>query len=83
MERLLGIIDKKIIETNEKEAPVSFQIEGHKPELMAKAAKMLEPKATFIDINMGCPVKKVLNAFFTCFRVSCIESSADSCKNST
>lgn len=59
-EGLMQNRDHKVIETNEKEAPVSFQIEGHKPELMAKAAKMLEPKATFIDINMGCPINKIV-----------------------
>ena len=59
-EGLMQNRDHKVIETNEKEAPVSFQVEGHKPELMAKAAKMLEPKATFIDINMGCPINKIV-----------------------
>lgn len=59
-EGLMQNRDHKVIETNEKEAPVSFQIEGHKPELMAKAAKMLEEKATFIDINMGCPINKIV-----------------------
>ena len=47
--------------TNEKEAPAAFQIEGHKPDLMAKSAKILENKATIIDINMGCPIKKIVN----------------------
>lgn len=42
------------------EYPVIYQISGHKPHLMAKAAKILEPKATMIDINMGCPVNKVV-----------------------
>lgn len=42
------------------EYPVIYQISGHKPHLMAKAAKILESKATVIDINMGCPVNKVV-----------------------
>ena len=45
------------------EYPVIYQISGHKPHLMAKAAKILEPKATMIDINMGCPVNKVVRGF--------------------
>ncbi len=60
-EALVQKPDCNITHTNEKEAPCSFQIEGHKPELMAKAAKILEPKATIIDINMGCPIKKIVN----------------------
>ncbi len=49
-----------IVKTETYESPISFQIEGHKPELMAKAAKILENKATIIDINMGCPINKIV-----------------------
>ena len=49
-----------ILETNDNESPIAFQISGHKPEIMAKAAKILEPKATIIDINMGCPIHKIV-----------------------
>ncbi|MFA7658748.1 MAG: tRNA dihydrouridine synthase DusB [Candidatus Gastranaerophilaceae bacterium] len=41
-------------------SPISYQLSGHKPELMAKAAKILERYADIIDINMGCPVNKVV-----------------------
>lgn len=51
-----NVIEKK----NEKSSPVSYQISGHKPELMADAAKYLEQFADIIDINMGCPVNKVV-----------------------
>lgn len=60
-EALVQRPDANITFTNEKEAPAAFQIEGHKPELMAKSAKILENKATIIDINMGCPIKKIVN----------------------
>ena len=52
-----------------EDLPMAVQIFGHEPEFMAEAAKMLEsgeykgcrstaiPSA--IDINMGCPVKKI------------------------
>ena len=60
-EALVQKSDTHINFTNEKEAPVSFQIEGHKPDLMARSAKILEDKASIIDINMGCPIKKIVN----------------------
>lgn len=60
-EALVQRPDANITYTNEKEAPAAFQIEGHKPDLMAKSAKILEDKATIIDINMGCPIKKIVN----------------------
>ena len=44
------------------EVPVSMQLAGCEPQRMAEAAKLNEQKgAAIIDINMGCPVKKVVN----------------------
>ena len=44
------------------EEPVSMQLAGCEPGRMAEAAKLNEQKgAAIIDINMGCPVKKVVN----------------------
>jgi tRNA-dihydrouridine synthase B len=44
------------------EEPVSLQLAGCTPAEMAEAAKLNEQRgAAIIDINMGCPVKKVVN----------------------
>ena len=44
------------------EEPVSMQLAGCSPAEMAEAAKLNEDRgAAIIDINMGCPVKKVVN----------------------
>ena len=44
------------------EDPVSMQLAGCSPIDMAEAAKLNEGRgAAIIDINMGCPVKKVVN----------------------
>lgn len=44
------------------EEPVSLQLAGCSPEQMAEAAKLNADRgAAIIDINMGCPVKKVVN----------------------
>ena len=44
------------------EEPVSLQLAGCAPTEMAEAAKLNEQRgAAIIDINMGCPVKKVVN----------------------
>ena len=59
-EGLMQHQDTKITHSESNEAPLSFQIEGHKPELMAKAAKILSQKADIIDINMGCPINKIV-----------------------
>lgn len=44
------------------EEPVSMQLVGCEPEQMADAARLSEDRgAAIIDINMGCPVKKVVS----------------------
>jgi tRNA-dihydrouridine synthase B len=44
------------------EEPVSMQLAGCTPHEMAEAAKLNEDRgAAIIDINMGCPVRKVVN----------------------
>lgn len=44
------------------EEPVSMQLVGCTPHEMAEAAKLSEDRgAAIIDINMGCPVRKVTN----------------------
>ncbi len=44
------------------EEPVSMQLAGCAPKEMAEAAKLNEDRgAAIIDINMGCPVKKIVN----------------------
>jgi tRNA-dihydrouridine synthase B len=45
-----------------EEHPMSVQLAGCEPDVMAEAAKLNEDRgAALIDINMGCPVKKVTN----------------------
>ena len=44
----------------DQERPVSFQLFGADPSIMGEAAGILASRGPdFIDINMGCPVKKV------------------------
>lgn len=53
----------QMISFSSDEHPVAAQIFGREPEEMALAAKYLEEGgADIIDINMGCPVKKVLKS---------------------
>jgi tRNA-dihydrouridine synthase B len=49
--------------TDPAERPVAFQIFGSKPASMAKAAHIVsQGEVDFIDINMGCPVPKILKS---------------------
>jgi len=55
--------EQKILEHDFIEYPLSFQISGHKPDLMAEGAAKLEKHASVIDINMGCPAPKIVKNF--------------------
>jgi tRNA-dihydrouridine synthase B len=45
-----------------EEQPMAVQLAGCEPEVMAEAAKLNADRgAAIIDINFGCPVKKVVN----------------------
>lgn len=50
----------EILKRDNDHSPISYQISGHKPNMMYQAAKFLNNFADMIDINMGCPVKKVV-----------------------
>lgn len=51
-----------LMQIDPKENPVSLQIFGSEPELMAEVAKSIEEQPfDILDINMGCPVPKVVN----------------------
>ena len=46
------------------EEPVSMQLAGCEPRVVAEAAKLTAQRgAAIIDINMGCPVRKVVNGW--------------------
>ncbi|MBW8308687.1 MAG: tRNA dihydrouridine synthase DusB [Candidatus Paracaedibacteraceae bacterium] len=52
----------KMIEKSPEELPMAVQLAGCEPQVMAEAARLNEDLgAQIIDINMGCPVKKVVN----------------------
>lgn len=51
-----------LLETRPEERPIAVQIFGSDPEIMSEMASRLEEGPyDIIDINMGCPVPKVVN----------------------
>ena len=57
---LNGRSGTEILKRDDNHSPISYQFSGHKPNLMRQAAEFLNNYADMIDINMGCPVKKVV-----------------------
>lgn len=65
-EALNQVKDVDIVARGENHSPISYQLSGHKPQMMADGAKYLEKFADMIDINMGCPVNKVVKGTDGC-----------------
>ena len=65
-EALTQVKDTDIVAKNENHTPISYQLSGHKPQMIASCAKYLEKFADMIDINMGCPVNKVVKGTDGC-----------------
>ncbi|HYG85807.1 MAG TPA: tRNA dihydrouridine synthase DusB [Azospirillum sp.] len=54
----------RMVETVPEEFPMAVQLAGCEPEVMAEAAKLNEDRGVaLVDINFGCPVKKVVNGY--------------------
>ena len=52
---------KKMMEFLEEERPVGIQIFGEEKEALIQAARYVEERgADFVDLNLGCPVKKIV-----------------------
>lgn len=51
-----------LLTTQQDEFPFGIQLFGDSPAVLAKAAEMVINDASLLDINMGCPVKKVVRS---------------------
>lgn len=53
---------EKLMEIHPQEHPVSLQLFGNDPDIISEMAKKIEEKPfDILDLNMGCPVPKVVN----------------------
>lgn len=51
-----------LLAIHEEEKPIGVQLFGSEPKLLAEMAKKIEDRGfAFIDVNMGCPVPKIVN----------------------
>lgn len=50
----------ELLKTTPEDRPIGMQLFGDEPEMLAEAARLVEGYGELIDINMGCPVKKVV-----------------------
>lgn len=65
-EALTQVKDTDIVAKDDNHTPISYQLSGHKPKMIADSAEYLQRFADMIDINMGCPVNKVVKGTDGC-----------------
>jgi len=52
---------RRLLASSPREEPVAFQLFGSEPEVLAEASRILaDDGVEWIDLNMGCPVKKFI-----------------------
>lgn len=52
---------EELMRTGDGEHPVAVQLFGSEPDIMAEIAAQIEDRFDLIDVNMGCPVAKIVN----------------------
>lgn len=55
-----GLKTLALLKSSPEDRPLGIQLFGDKPNDLAEAARMVEGYGALIDINMGCPVRKVV-----------------------
>ena len=53
---------RELLASRPEEAPLGVQLFGDDPQVLAQATRMIADECTLLDINMGCPVKKVIRS---------------------
>jgi nifR3 family TIM-barrel protein len=52
----------ELLHSTPEDRPLGIQIFGDDPKLLAESARLVEGHGDLVDINMGCPVRKVVNS---------------------
>ena len=53
---------RELLISSSDETPLAVQLFGDDPEILARAATLVAEDGALLDINMGCPVKKVIRS---------------------
>lgn len=57
-----GQATRELLRTAEEESPLAIQLFGEDPDRLADAAAAIEGCGALIDLNLGCPVRKVVRS---------------------
>ena len=57
-----GKATRVLLQSRPEEQPLAVQLFGDDPRRMAEAAKVVGEGAALLDLNLGCPVRKVIRS---------------------
>jgi tRNA-dihydrouridine synthase B len=57
-----GRATRELLRSHPEERPLAIQLFGDDPQVLSRAAAMVEEEADLIDLNFGCPVPKVVRS---------------------
>ncbi len=57
-----GARTRELLRSSPEEQPLAIQLFGSEPEALAEATKLIREDAELIDLNLGCPVNKVVRS---------------------
>jgi len=57
-----GVRTRELLRSTPEERPLGIQLFADSPDVLARAAAMVSADGELLDINMGCPVKKVVRS---------------------
>ena len=57
-----GKATRELLRSTPEERPLAIQLFGENPQRLADAARAVEDDCELIDLNMGCPVRKVIRS---------------------
>ncbi len=57
-----GSRTRELLNSSSDEDPLGIQLFGDDPEVLARAAVLVEEDGDLLDINLGCPVRKVVRS---------------------
>lgn len=57
-----GAKTRQLLVTHQSEFPLGVQLFGNEPEVLVEAIRRLDDDTQIVDLNMGCPVRKVIGS---------------------
>jgi hypothetical protein len=57
-----GLRTRELLRSTPQESPLGIQLFGDDPEVLADAAGLVQKNGDLLDINLGCPVNKVIRS---------------------